>query len=94
MSRHISRKQRWQQLSAKEYAAVEGRVVYRERAWFGIVKYKTRSDASADHMPEWETHEQRLGPFKRPRDAMVAVEREVTFLRNRHGDRFLLEGEA
>ena len=26
-----------------------------------------------------------LGPFKRPRNAMVELEREVTVLRNRHG---------
>ena len=33
----------------------------------------------------WERHDERLGPFRRPRDAMVALEREVVLLRNRHG---------
>jgi hypothetical protein len=27
-----------------------------------------------------------LGPFRRPRNAMVELEREVTVLRNRHGE--------
>ena len=42
----------------------------------------------------WTEHRERLGPFKRPRNAMVALEREVTLLRNRHGKDILVEGEV
>lgn len=35
-------------------------------------------------MTVWIAHAQRLGPFKRPRYAMIGLEREATILRNRH----------
>jgi len=43
-------------------------------------------------LPSWESHDLRLGPYKRPRDAMVALEREVTFLQNRHGEHLRVGG--
>ena len=57
----------------------------RTGAWFGLFDYKTLAPAEQDGAaPSWLTHSTRLGPFKRPRNAMVALEREVTLLKNRH----------
>lgn len=87
MSRHIGRKQRWTRQSARRYASDLGEVVYEQGAWYARLGYQTLVPAEAAHgLPTWDAHVQHLGPFKRPRDAMVTLEREVTFLRNRHGD--------
>jgi hypothetical protein len=51
------------------------------------LKYQTRADSSDACGPApWLSRTDHLGPFKRPRNAMVALEREATFLRNRHGE--------
>src|SRR5262245_4559081 len=92
MSKHISRKERWTQKSTSEYSSVLGRVVYRERAWFALLDYKTLSH-DENQLPCWTAHEMRLGPFKRPRNAMVALEREATALQNRHGENVLIGKE-
>ena len=42
--------------------------------------------ADAEPLAAWGPHTDRLGPFKRPRNAMVEAERHATFLRRRHGD--------
>jgi hypothetical protein len=89
MSKHISRKQRWTQETPTRYTATVGKVVYEQRAWYGLLDYKLRS-AEPTPLAVWVPHTQRLGPFKRPRNAMVALEREATILTNRHGDSILL----
>ena len=87
MSKHISRKQRWTQDSPSRYASSLGTVVYQQKAWYGLLDYKTRLPKEDAHgVAAWEDHAVRLGPFKRPRNAMVALEREATLLKNRHGD--------
>jgi hypothetical protein len=86
MSKHIGRKQRWTRESASRYGSDLGAVVYERGAWYALVNYQTLvAGAPAHELPSWEAHRERLGPFKRPRNAMVALEREVTFLRNHHG---------
>jgi hypothetical protein len=51
------------------------------------VAYRLRlAEAEPESLAAWESHTERLGPFKRPRNAMVEGERQVTFLRRRHGD--------
>jgi hypothetical protein len=85
MSKHIGRKQRWNQDSPSQYCSSLGKVVYQERAWFAFLDYRLRAEESAATMPTWVSHTLRLGPFKRPRNAMVALEREATILSNRHG---------
>jgi hypothetical protein len=86
MSRHVGRKQRWQQHSATRYASAIGEVAYADNAWYGTLQYRTRVAPTAPAEPaRWESHTVRLGPFKRPRNAMVALEREATILKNRHG---------
>jgi hypothetical protein len=92
MSRHIGRKERWTQVSSTEYAAQIGKVVYQKQAWYGLLDYQLRS-AEEGPMPVWVPHKQELGPYRRPRNAMIAVEREATMLKNRHGSQVLLKGE-
>ncbi len=93
MSRHVSRNERWARVSSTEYTCELGRVAYRQKGWWGILHYRTRVPDVAS-LAAWEPHSQTLGPFKRPRNAMVAVEREAAFLKNRHGDALLLEGQV
>jgi hypothetical protein len=88
MSKHISRKQRWTQNSPTQYSAAVGKVVYRQRAWYGLLDYRLRAEDQGP-LAVWEPRVQQLGPFKRPRNAMVAVEREATLLKNRHGTNVL-----
>jgi hypothetical protein len=92
MSKHLGRKERWTQESSTRYASLAGTVLYRERAWYALVDYKTLAH-DEQHMPVWTTRDMQLGPFKRPRDAMVALEREVTALQNRHGNNILIGKE-
>ena len=87
MSRHVSRKQRWTQASPKRHVSALGTVIYEENAWYARAEYRTRAPQAAAGDPAgWVAHHLRLGPFKRPRNAMVALERELTFLKNRHGE--------
>lgn len=90
MSKHIGRKQRWAAQGPKQYASDLGQVVYQQDAWYALFEYKTAVPTSlAGGPPAWEEHHARLGPFRRPRNAMVALEREAAFLRNRHAGRLL-----
>jgi hypothetical protein len=85
VSKHIGRKQRWTQETPSRYVCDLGQVVYEERAWYALLGYRTLApQASASDVPAWQSHTDRLGPFKRPRNAMVALEREATLLKNRH----------
>jgi hypothetical protein len=94
MSKHIGRKDRWAQVDAKSYTSRLGKVVYQQGAWYAVLGYKTLAPPErAGGPPTWLSHEQRLGPFKRPRNAMVALEREATALRNRHGPDVLIGDE-
>jgi hypothetical protein len=91
MSRHVGRKQRWTRQDAKTYSSREGRVVYEQGGWYALLGYRMQVPPEQEGgTPTWLPHAQRLGPFKRPRNAMVALEREATFLRNRHGEAILL----
>jgi hypothetical protein len=86
MSKHVGRKQRWGQKDAKTYTSNLGQVVYREDAWYAHLVYQVREPATVEgELPAWQSHDRWLGPFKRPRNAMVELEREATYLRNRHG---------
>jgi hypothetical protein len=94
MSKHIGRKQRWIQDNARQYTSSLGKVVYEKRGWFGSLEYKTTVPLAHENgLPTWLSHRVRLGPFRRPRNAMLAVEREATMLRNRHGEHIRFGGE-
>ena len=58
-------------------------VLFEKGAWWAEVRYRLLHPGPP---PEWEEQLDRLGPFKRPRNAMVESERHLTALRNRHGD--------
>jgi hypothetical protein len=91
MSKHISRKQRWTPDHARQYRSSLGKVVYEKGAWFGLLEYKIAVPlANESGLPTWLSRIVHLGPFKRPRNAMLAVEREATMLRNRHGEHIQL----
>jgi hypothetical protein len=92
MSRHVPRHDRWSKIGPIEYRSGEGLRVFFERgAWWAEVIYRLRSaDAPSHALPAWEPHTDRLGPFKRPRNAQVEAERHATFLQNRHGDQVSL----
>jgi hypothetical protein len=91
MSKHVSRKERWRQLDTRRYSSELGQVLYEQNGWYAVLDYRTLVAQEAESgLPTWETHCQRLGPFKRPRNAMIALEREVTSLRNRHGHNDLI----
>ena len=95
MTRHIGRKQRWSQLDAKTYSSDEGKVRYEGDGWYARLEYRTVVPAErAGGTPGWLSHSRRIGPFKRPRNAMVALEREATALRNRHGKGVLVGDEV
>jgi hypothetical protein len=86
MSKHIGRKKRWTQVNARTHTSALGKVAYQQDAWYAVLDYKTLLPPEKEAgLPGWQSHAQRLGPFRRPRDAMVALEREVTILKNRHG---------
>jgi hypothetical protein len=86
MSKHVGRKERWTRLDARTYSSREGKVAYLQDAWYGLLEYRTLAPPDrTGGLPTWLPHTPRLGPFKRPRNAMVALEREATFLKNRHG---------
>lgn len=91
MSKHVGRKQRWVRQDASRYTSPLGRVFYEQNGWYAVLDYRTPTPAPAEGGPPvWVAHTQRLGPFKRPRNAMIALEREATLLRNRHGHNVLI----
>jgi hypothetical protein len=71
MSKHTSRKSRWTQLSAKEYRAAFGVVRYHAGAWEGEAQFERLHES--EH-PPWQAESAAAGRFKRPRNAMIAVE--------------------
>ena len=84
MSKHVSRKERWTRDGPTHSFSTQGQVVYEQRAWYGVVRYRTLAPAEGE-APVWTAQTLRLGPFKRPRNAMIAVEEEAMILQNRHG---------
>ncbi len=87
MSKHVGRKDRWAQLGPNWHTSALGTVQYRHDAWYARLIYRVREEAKIEgKLPAWVTYDRWLGPFKRPRNAMVELEREVTILRNRNAD--------
>ena len=87
MSKHQGRKGRWTEVDSKTYTSALGTVQYRQDAWYARLVYRVREPSRiAGALPAWVDYDRWLGPFKRPRNAMVELEREATILRNRHGE--------
>lgn len=93
MSRHVSRRERWTSDGPERYRSVEGLLVRRFKGeWWAEVPYTLLAAAGgAEPLGAEEDHQDRLGPFKRWRNAMVEAERHVVALRNRHGERLRLK---
>jgi hypothetical protein len=90
MSKHVGRRKRWSQQDARTYSSAVGRVVYERDGWYALLEYRTLLPPEREGgLPSWLPHSRRLGPFKRPRNAMLALEQDATILKNRHGDRVL-----
>jgi hypothetical protein len=82
MSRHTSRKSRWTHINAKEFRAAFGVVEYRAGAWEGrlvFMRWLHESEA-------WAPESVPAGRFKRPRNAMIAVEDKARETLRRLGD--------
>src|SRR5262245_22984624 len=96
MSRHVPRRERWERRQPTEYRSVERLVVrYEKGAWWADVAYRLLAGGAAPgELANWHRHAERLGPFKRPRNAMVEAERHATALRNRHGGRIAFDDPA
>jgi hypothetical protein len=87
MTKHVGRKDRWTQRGPNAHTSALGAVQYRQDAWYARLVYRVREPSKVEgELPAWVTYDRWLGPFKRPRNAMVELEREATVLRNRHRD--------
>lgn len=84
MSRHTSRKERWTQVNAKEHRSLFGVVRFVKGAWEGIVIYESWNE---DCEPPWQVEEAYAGRFKRPRNAMIAVEDKAREIARRLKDK-------
>ncbi len=92
MSKHIPRHARWSSHGPSEWRSREGlRVYFVKGAWWADVSYRLRTHAMPGAPPIWEAHTDQLGPYKRPRNAMVEAERYVVLLQNRHADAIAFE---
>jgi hypothetical protein len=78
MTRHISRRQRWQKLGPAEYRC-GGAVVRPFRGgWYAWVSYRLPDPQTPPgRPPAWQARQDRLGPYRRPRNAMIAAEQHV-----------------
>ena len=92
MSRHVPRRDRWESCGSDQYRSVDGLLVRRYKGqWWADVAYRVLVEGHSGEPSHWEQHADTLGPFRRPRNAMVEAERHATMLRNRHGQRVQFE---
>ena len=91
VSRHVPRNDRWFPHGPVEHRSLDGLRVFFERgAWWAEVAYRLTAAEGTDDPASSEKQSDRLGPFKRPRNAMVEAERHATFLQRRYSDRVVL----
>ncbi len=91
MSRHIPRHERWQRRGPNQHTSLCGAVRYERGVWWACVAYRECDpEPASDAVLEWHEREIRLGPFKRPRNAMMAAEDQVLQLQRRLGDRIVV----
>jgi hypothetical protein len=84
MTKHVPRRARWSQLGPNEHRCAEGRVFYCAGQWFAEIAYRVGELGSPAGTTEplcWQA-----GRFKRPRNAMIALEERATALRRQHGE--------
>jgi hypothetical protein len=91
MSRHVPRHARWNRQGPNEHTAACGLVRFEKGAWWAWVSYRQcNPEPPGDVLLEWQEHCDRLGPFKRPRNAMMAAEEHALLLQRRLGDRVVI----
>jgi len=91
MSKHVSRKERWSGDGPARHRCVDGMVVRRFKGdWWADVAYQLLVEEEEGAPPAWRPHLDTIGPFRRPRNAMVEAERHATALRNRYRERIRL----
>jgi hypothetical protein len=93
VSRHIPRHARWSRLGPNEYRSGDAAVRFEKGAWWAVLSYRRLPQDAPMASPEaaWVQHADRLGPFKRPRNAMIAAEDRALILKRRHADRVRIE---
>jgi hypothetical protein len=71
-------------------------VRFERGAWWAVLTYRQLPEDVPMTAPAaaWVPHADRLGPFKRPRNAMIAAEDRALILKRRHADRVQLESPA
>jgi hypothetical protein len=82
MSRHVPRKARWFSFGPNEHRSDVGRVYFKAGQWHAELVYRVH-DPERSEPGEVETWE--ASRFKRPRNAMIALEDRATELQRRHG---------
>jgi len=70
MSKHESRKDRWQEVSPNELKSLFGRVYYSKDGWYAEVHYLDKDKFGVPH----DSHYMTVGPYKRSRNAMMGAE--------------------
>jgi hypothetical protein len=85
MSKHTPRASRWTQLNAKEYRSAFGTVCYRRGAWEGTVVYELWQETPGEC--HWLAQSCDAGRYKRPRNAMMAVEEKARRIKTEFRDR-------
>jgi hypothetical protein len=95
MSRHTPRHERWNKRGPSEYTWNGTAVRYHKRAWWVWVSYRVpRAGEPGPEAGGGEAHREQLGPFKRPRNAMMAAEERVVRLQRQHGGRVVFDPAA
>jgi hypothetical protein len=91
VSRHVPRRERWTRSGASEHRCPGALVRPLKGAWYAWLSYSLADPTvPAGQSPVWRPRSERLGPFRRPRNAMMAAEGQLTMLSRRHGNRLAL----
>jgi hypothetical protein len=91
VSRHVPRHERWSKHGPNEYRSGSAAVRFEKGAWWALLTYRRLPpEASLLDPDAWQDQVDRLGPFKRPRNAMIAAEDRAVLLKRRHGDRVVV----
>jgi hypothetical protein len=91
VSRHIPRHARWSKLGPAEYRSGSAVVRPARGAWWAWVAYSVRDEPTPGEEAPWQERCDLLGPFKRPRNAMMAAEEHARLLKRRHGGNSTIE---
>jgi hypothetical protein len=95
VSRHVPRHERWSKQGPNQYHSGSLAVCYDKGAWWALVSYRQRDEPALPDAPAtWRDQSERLGPFRRPRNAMMAAEERALLLGRRLGDNMRFEKAA